>query len=39
MGFIVLAIVIVIVLWLVFTYNGLVGARNRTQEALSLIHI
>jgi len=39
MGFIVLAIVIVIVLWLVFTYNGLVGARNRTQEAWSEIDV
>src|SRR5436853_1990468 len=34
---IVLAIVILVVLWLVFTYNGLITARNRTQEAWSEI--
>jgi len=39
MGWIVLAIVILIVLWLVFTYNGLVTARNRTQEAWSEIDV
>src|ERR1700687_5601220 len=30
---IVIVVVILVVLWLVFTYNGLVAARNRTQEA------
>ena len=39
MGWIVLVIVILIVLWLVFTYNGLVSARNRTQEAWSEIDV
>jgi LemA protein len=40
MGWIVLiAIVVVVVLWLVFTYNGLVSARNRTQEAWSEIDV
>ena len=39
MGWIVAAIVILIVLWLVFTYNGLVTARNRTQEAWSEIDV
>src|ERR1700686_4524472 len=36
---IVIAIVILIVLWLVFTYNGLVTSRNRTQEAWSEIDV
>ena len=36
---IVVAIVALIVLWLVFTYNGLVTARNRTQEAWSEIDV
>ena len=36
---IVLAIVILVVLWLVFTYNGLIAARNRTQEAWSEIDV
>jgi LemA protein len=36
---IVVAIVVLIVLWLVFTYNGLVTARNRTQEAWSEIDV
>ena len=31
MGWIVLVIVVLIVLWLFFTYNGLVTLRNRTQ--------
>src|SRR5579864_433579 len=39
MGWIVVAIVILILLWLVFTYNGLVSARNRTQEAWSEIDV
>src|ERR1035437_617794 len=39
MGWIVLAIVILVVIWLVFTYNGLVAARNRTQEAWSEIDV
>jgi LemA protein len=38
-GWIVLGIVVLLVLWLVFTYNGLVGARNRTQEAWSEIDV
>jgi len=38
-GWIVVAIVIVVVIWLVFTYNGLVTARNRTQEAWSEIDV
>ena len=36
---IVVAIVVLILLWLVFTYNGLVTARNRTQEAWSEIDV
>src|SRR6266436_8576794 len=36
---ILVAIVILIVLWLVLTYNGLVTARNRTQEAWSEIEV
>jgi LemA protein len=36
---IVVGIVILVVLWLVFTYNGLVTARNRTQEAWSEIDV
>jgi len=36
---IVIAVVILVVLWLVFTYNGLVTARNRTQEAWSEIDV
>ena len=39
LGWIVLAIVILVVLWLVFTYNGLISARNRTQEAWSEIDV
>src|SRR5205807_4275023 len=34
---ILLGVVILVVLWLVFTYNGLITARNRTQEAWSEI--
>ena len=36
---IVLGIVVLLVLWFVFTYNGLVAARNRTQEAWSEIDV
>jgi LemA protein len=36
---IVVGIVILVLLWLVFTYNGLVTARNRTQEAWSEIDV
>jgi LemA protein len=36
---VVVAIIVLIVLWLVFTYNGLVTARNRTQEAWSEIDV
>jgi LemA protein len=32
-------VIVVAVLWLVFTYNGLVTARNRTQEAWSEIDV
>jgi LemA protein len=39
MGWVVLAVVILLVLWLVFTYNGLISARNRTQEAWSEIDV
>src|SRR6202163_614496 len=40
MGWVVLGIVVlVIILWLVFPYNGLVAARNRTQEAWSEIDV
>jgi LemA protein len=39
MGWVVLVIAILLVLWLVFTYNGLVTARNRTQEAWSEIDV
>src|SRR6267378_2293602 len=38
-GWIVLGVVILVVLWLVFTYNGLITARNRTQEAWSEIDV
>src|SRR6267142_7263184 len=36
---IVLGIVVLVGLWLVFTYNSLVSARNRTQEAWSEIDV
>ena len=36
---IVVAVVILVVIWLVLTYNGLVTARNRTQEAWSEIDV
>src|SRR5436309_1960802 len=36
---ILLGAVILVVLWLVFTYNGLISARNRTQEAWSEIDV
>jgi LemA protein len=36
---IVIGIVVLVVLWLVFTYNGLISARNRTQEAWSEIEV
>ena len=36
---IVVGIVVLVVLWLVLTYNGLVTARNRTQEAWSEIDV
>ena len=38
-GWIVLAVVVLLVAWLVFTYNRLVGGRNRTQEAWSGIDV
>jgi LemA protein len=39
MTWIILAVVVVILLWLVLAYNGLVTSRNRTQEAFSDIDI
>jgi len=36
---IVIGVVILVVVWLVLTYNGLVTARNRTQEAWSEIDV
>src|ERR1700736_288443 len=39
MGWVVLAVVLVVVVWLVLTYNGLVTLRNRTQEAWSEIDV
>ncbi len=39
MGWVALGIVVLILLWLFFTYNGLVAARNRTQEAWSEIDV
>ncbi len=40
MGFwILLVVVVLLVLWFVFAYNGLVAARNRTQEAWSEIDV
>ena len=39
-GWVVLGVVVlVIILWFFFTYNGLVSARNRTQEAWSEIDV
>jgi LemA protein len=39
MGWVALGVVLLILLWLFFTYNGLVAARNRTQEAWSEIDV
>src|ERR1700674_1347199 len=40
MGWVVLVVVVIVVVgWLVLTYNGLVTARNRTQEAWSEIDV
>lgn len=36
---IILVIIVVVVLWLVLAYNGLVTSRNRTQEAFSDIDV
>src|SRR5258707_10053503 len=38
-GWIVIAVVALLVVWFVFTYNRLVTARNRTQEAWSEIDV
>src|SRR5262245_58816560 len=38
-GWIVIAVVVLLVIWFVFTYNRLVTARNRTQEAWSEIDV
>ena len=39
MGWIVAGVVVLVVIWLVLTYNGLIAARNRTQEAWSEIDV
>jgi len=39
MGWIIAGVVLLLVIWLVFTYNGLIAARNRTQEAWSEIDV
>jgi len=40
MGWVILGVVVVVlVLWFVLTYNGLISARNRTQEAWSEIDV
>jgi LemA protein len=40
LGWVILAIVIILAVgWFVFTYNGLIQARNRTQEAWSEIDV
>src|SRR6202165_3104182 len=39
MGWVVLAIVLLLVLWLVFPYNGLISARTRTQQAWAEIDV
>jgi len=35
----ILILVVIIILWLVFSYNGLVSSRNRSQEAYSDIDV
>lgn len=37
--YIILAIITLIILWLIFVYNGLITLKNRTQEALSDIDV
>src|SRR5260370_19712715 len=39
MVWVLVVIVVLLVIWLVFIYNGLVSARNRTQEAWSEIDV
>src|SRR5438132_14331015 len=40
MGWVIVGVIVVLILaWLVFTYNGLIAARNRTQEAWSEIDV
>src|ERR1700676_4742717 len=40
MGWVILVVVVIVVVgWLVLTYNGLISARNRTQEAWSEIDV
>ena len=39
LGWIVLAVIVLLGIWFVFMYNGLVGARNRVQEAWSQIDV
>ena len=38
-GWIILAIVVVAALWLIMTYNGLVGLRQRSRQAFSDIDV
>jgi len=38
-GYIILALVVVILLWLLMAYNGLIAARNQTDEAWSDIDV
>ena len=37
--YVILAIIIVVVLWLILVFNGLIRLKNRTQEALSDIDV
>ena len=39
MTYIILAIIVIVVLWVVLAFNGLVGKRNRAQEAWSDIDV
>jgi LemA protein len=38
-SWIILAVVVIVILWLILAYNGLVRLRNRTQEAYSDIDV
>ncbi|MBI2020038.1 LemA family protein, partial [Candidatus Daviesbacteria bacterium] len=37
--YIIIAVVVILALWLLFTYNGLVTLRNRVREAWSQIDV